>query len=86
MQIEGNNSLALQASQSSSDSNALKEPLMGGSIEYDVNVKGVKSGCVAGVYLVETDNGRCSPFSSQEPGSKPQCRSIDAMQANKYGL
>lgn len=58
---------------------------MGGSIEYDVNLSEVNSGCVAGVYLVESDNTRCSQDINQENGL-PQCRSIDAMQANRFGF
>lgn len=84
MEIMGNNSLSIQEAQQASDSSAYKPNLMGGSIEYDVNLAGVNSGCVAGVYLVESDNSRCSPNESQD--QKPQCKSIDAMQANKYGF
>jgi len=58
---------------------------MGSSIEYDVDVKEVNSGCVAGIYLVESDNNRCSPNTNQGNGL-PQCRSIDVMQANAYGF
>merc|ERR1712156_994028 len=50
----------------SGDSFAYKPNLMGGSIEYDVSLGGVNSGCVAGVYLVESDNSRCSPDESQD--------------------
>ena len=79
IQINGNNSLPLQRSKSSGDGATLKPIVRGGSISYDVNVSGVNSGCVAGVYLVETDNSRCSPATSQSPGDLPMCKSIDAM-------
>ena len=65
MEVMANNSLSLQESQFSGDSFAYKPNLMGGSIEYDVSLGGVNSGCVAGVYLVESDNSRCSPDESQ---------------------
>lgn len=86
IQINGNNSLPIQRSKSSSDSATFKPTIRGGSISYDVNVSGVNSGCVAGVYLVETDNSRCSPATSQAAGDLPMCKSIDAMQANRYGF
>jgi len=84
IEIHANNSLSIYEHEEALDSYAYKPNLMGGSIEYDVNLVGLNSGCVFGVYLVESDNSRCSPNESQD--EKPQCRSIDAMQANKYGF
>ena len=38
---------------------------------------------MAGVYLVNTNSSGCS---EKEMSSEPQCKSIDAMQANLYGF
>ena len=78
-----NNSMSLQLSQTEDVAANFKPYVRGGSIAYDVNLSAVESGCVAGVYMVETD-GRCDP--NAEKGSSSQCRSIDAMNANKYGF
>ena len=83
--IAGNNSLFLRESESLDDAAIYKPLVRGGSISYTVNVGGMGSGCVAGVYLVETDTGACGER-DQGSNSNPQCRGIDAMQANNYGF
>jgi hypothetical protein len=81
--IGGNNSMAIQLSQTEDVAANFKPYVRGGSIQYDVNLSAVNSGCVAGVYMVETD-GWCDP--NAEKGSSSQCKSIDAMNANMYGF
>jgi len=50
----------------SMDDDAMFKPwLRGGSFEFDVNVSNQDSGCVAGVYLVNTDDGNCSEVSQR---------------------
>ena len=79
----GNNSLFLRDSMSLSEGSIYKPFLRGGSIAYDVNVSMQEPGCVAGAYLVATSNGNCDEV---EQNGSPQCRTIDAMQANKWGF
>jgi hypothetical protein len=81
--IGGNNSLFLRKTASLDESSVFKPRIRGGSIEYDVQVAGLDCGCVAGAYLVDTDNGSCGEVSQD---GTPMCKSIDMMQANKYGF
>jgi|Transcript_23508 hypothetical protein len=83
--IDSNNSLFLKNSKSSSEAATFQPDILGGSIEYKVNVSNIEAGCVAGFYLVETDTSRCSD-NAQDAGAIPQCRSIDMMQANREGF
>jgi len=39
---------------------------------------------VTGVYLVKMDGGNCGE--ADQNGAYPQCKSIDSLQANIYGL
>jgi hypothetical protein len=59
------------------DASVWKPGIRGGSVSYDVNLSQVGSGCVSGVYLVESSDYGCSdnPLDT----SSPQCRSIDLM-------
>jgi len=79
----GNNSMFVRDSMDTYDSSILKNYLRGGSMSYDVNVSMQEPGCVAGVYLVKTDNGGCG---EKDQNGSPQCRTIDAMQANRAGF
>ena len=54
--------------------------IRGGSVEYVTNMSNIENGCVSGLYLVKTSD-ECG-FDQQT--GKPNCRSIDVMQANKY--
>lgn len=86
VEIYRNSKLFLRKKESTLTRASVKPKLPGGSIEYDVNLANQDSGCVAGVYLVQTrDRGDCSntDMNGERPGF---CRSIDAMQANKYGF
>lgn len=59
--------------------------IRGGAVEYDINVSGVQSGCVAGVYLVDTSSDAAGCHEKAQT-SEPQCKTIDVMQANRYGF
>ena len=74
--IGGNNSLFMRTERSMHNDAIFKPLIRGGKIEYDVNVSGQAGGCVAGAYLVNTDDGQCSEDSHR---SAPQCKSIDIM-------
>ena len=50
---------------------------------YDVDLSSQDSGCVAGVYLVNTNNGDCGEFDQY---GTPMCKTVDAMQANLFGF
>ena len=67
-----------------SDNSVWKPGVRGGSISYDIDVSSVGSGCVSGLYLVESSDFGCTdnPLDT----TNPQCRSIDLMQANLYGF
>ena len=47
----------MQAENKAEDSAHYKPKLLGGSVSFDTNLKRVDSGCVAGLYLVKTDEG-----------------------------
>ena len=83
VEIGSNNSLFIRDARSMDESVIFKPKMLGGSIEYDVNISGQECGCVAGVYLVDTDKGRCDEVAQN---GTPQCKSVDAMQANLYGF
>ena len=66
------------------DNSAIYMPtIRGGSIQYDVDLSAQDSGCVAGVYLVNVNSGEWGAGSKSRT---PQCKSLDAMQANLYGF
>lgn len=48
-----------------------------------MNLANQRSGCVAGVYLVDTDDESCAEI---DQSGAPRCKSIDVMQANMYGF
>ena len=81
--FEGNNSLYLRDKECMKDRAMFKPQLRGGSFEFDVNVSNQESGCVAGIYLVNTDDHSCGEVVQN---GIPMCKSIDVMQANKYGF
>jgi hypothetical protein len=83
--IDGNNSMFMQEDLPSRKIEDYQRDLRGARVEYNVDVSKVDSGCVAGVYLVETNDGYCSN-KTREPGQTAQCSSIDVMQANKFGF
>mmetsp|Transcript_11879 Transcript_11879/g.15125 ORF Transcript_11879/g.15125 Transcript_11879/m.15125 type:complete len:256 (-) Transcript_11879:1506-2273(-) len=58
--------------------------MVGGAIEYDLNLSSVGCGCVAGLYAVNVSN-QCNSELNIEIDS-PQCASIDLMQANVAGF
>lgn len=60
-------------------------PYLGGSVEFDVDVSEVECGCAAGVYLARLDDEECS-WDAYESGTRPQCGSIDLMEANIAGF
>jgi len=60
-----------------------KPDALGGSFEYDVDLSDQFHGCIAGVYLVDTDDEYCAEV---DQNGVPQCKSIDVMQANMYGF
>lgn len=85
VEIDSNSKLFLRSYEDTRNKSMVRPKLQGGSIEYDVNLENQDSGCVAGVYIVQTkDRGDCS--NTDQNGERPECRSIDAMQANKYGF
>lgn len=57
----------------------------GGSLTFDVDVSSVGCGCAAGVYLAALNDDECS-WNSYPVGTKPQCPSIDIMEANTHGF
>lgn len=83
VEIEGNNSLFLRNEESFDDEAIFKTYLLGGAIEYDVDISETKSSCVAGMYMVHTDDGMCGEVDQY---GRPMCQSIDAMQANLFGF
>jgi len=85
VRVYDNNSLFLQIDKTDAVAATYMPYIRGGSIEYDVQLDKTDSGCVAGVYLLEAKEGRCSD-NPQTSGNLPQCRSIDVMQANRYGF
>lgn len=84
LKMNGNNSLFLRNSEDLSSASLYKPLVRGGSISYNVDVSNQNSGCVAGVYLLNADNGSCGEVNQM--GRTPQCKSIDAMQANLFGF
>jgi len=64
---------------------AYKHKYQGGSVTFDVDMSEVGCGCAAGVYLAKLDDHDCT-WGAYEPGTRPQCASVDVMEANKYGL
>lgn len=63
---------------------AFKPDLIGGSIEYTVDLSSVGCGCAAGVYFVKLDAYGCGEDAMT--GDSPTCPSLDVMNANKYGF
>jgi len=61
--------LRWEKNDSLSDNSVWKPGVRGGSISYDIDLSKVGSGCVSGVYLVESDNSRCSdnPLDTDSP-------------------
>ena len=85
VEIMMNNNIFLKTDQSDTTQSAdLHLDLRGGSMTYTVNLSEIECGCVAGAYLVETDNTTCTqnPYDT----TVPQCKSIDVFQANAYGF
>jgi len=82
--VGSNNSLWVRQWESLDESSIWK-PMnsLGGSFSFDVDVSSQESGCVAGVYLVDTDDMSCAEVDQY---GVPQCKSIDLMQANLYGF
>ena len=64
---------------------AYKHKYQGGSVTFDVDMSEVGCGCAAGVYLAKLDDDECT-WGAYEPGTRPQCASVDVMEANKYGF
>jgi len=84
LELGGNSSVFLRDEESMSASDAYTPLVRGGSIMYDVNLSMQESGCVAGVYLLDANDSNCGQV--DQNGSIPQCKSIDAMQANLFGF
>ena len=59
--------------------------LRGGSVQYDVDLSTVGCGCTAGVYAVNS-SGYCSPENGEIDSDRPQCMSMEVMQANVSGF
>ena len=57
--------------------------LKGGAIQYTVDLRETECGCVAGAYAMAISGG-CDPEAGHS--AKPNCPTIDIMQANKYGF
>ena len=57
----------------------------GGTLMFDVDVSNVGCECAAGVYLVELDEDHCS-WNEKRRDEKPQCATIDVMEANQHGF
>ena len=66
------------------DDHLCKPAARGGSIEYVVDVSSVDCGCVAGLYLVASDESSCK--SGVLETDEPTCPTIDVMNANRYGF
>lgn len=64
---------------------AYNNKYQGGSLTFDVDVSSVGCGCAAGVYLTALNDDECS-WNSYPVGTKPQCPSIDVMEANSQGF
>lgn len=86
IQMNGNNrAFVLDVPANDSIEWAFYTGYLGGSISFDVNVNDVGCGCAAGVYLTALDDDTCS-WSPYPMGDKPQCSSIDVMEANRNGF
>ena len=92
VRIGNNNSLVFRNNADNALSSVFKPTLMGGAIEYTVDLSSNDCGCVTGLYAVEMTN-QCNPetptefdSSQQAAGEAPKCAGIDIMQANKYGF
>ena len=62
-----------------------KPRLRGGALQYTVNLKHVRCGCVAGVYAVKV-NDKANPDVDIIDAIAPNCATIDIMEANIGGF
>lgn len=82
---ENNRAFVLDTQQDDSTYWAYYHQYIGGSVQFDVDVSAVMCDSVAGVYLAALDDDQCS-WDVKAAGVKPNCQSIDLMEANIYGF
>jgi len=82
--VGNNNSMLIKDSAWDGQEYAFKPRLRGGAMQFAVDLSSVECGCVAGVYGVKLDDWGCTEDSLSN--ERPQCQTIDVMQANPYGF
>ena len=81
--IGSNNNVFLHDAALDGQYYAYKPGMIGGALQFDVDLSQLPCGCVAGVYAVKLNDVSCSEDSKT---GKPMCPSIDIMQANPFGF